>query len=83
MFGFGKGRIEYANLAKLDGFRVMSTCNFATTRFFSSAFKQWEMIYKNYHHLINAFIKFREDENDDCEETKFEVNYLKKLNVVT
>lgn len=77
MFGYGKGRIEYSNLAKLDGFYVMETVNFATTRFFSSAFRQWEMIFKNYEHLTNAFIKFREDEDDDCDETKFEVNEYK------
>ena len=73
MFGHGRGHVEYVELAKSEGRKAMETVTFATTRFFSSAFKQWERIRSNYPQLMRAYTSFREDENDDCDETKYEV----------
>jgi len=75
MVGHGRGHVEYVELAKLEGKKATETLTFATTRFFSSAFKQWERIYQNYTELMNAFASYREDEFDDCDETKYEVIY--------
>ena len=55
------------------GVKVCETKTFATTRFFSSSYSQWESIYKCYSSLMEAFVKFRENQHDDCEETKYEV----------
>ena len=73
MFSIGKGRSEYMQLAESEGVKAMETVTFATTRFFNSAFRQFEMVHKNYVQLVDAYMKFREDEDDDCDETKYEV----------
>ena len=49
------------------------TVTFATTRFFSLAITQWKRILDNYKQLLSSYIEYREDLEDDCDETKFEV----------
>ncbi len=49
----------------------MDTVTFATTRFTSSSYEQWEKIYLSYEALIQAFIENRENLAD--EETKYQV----------
>lgn len=77
MFGHGRGHVEYVELARSEGKKATETVTFATTRFFSSAFKQWERIRSNYSQLMQAYISYRENEQDDCDETKYEVISLK------
>jgi len=78
MFGHGRGHAEYVGLAEQLGMKKLETVTFAATRFFSSAFSQWDRLYNSYPSLIQAFEKFREDADDECEETKYEV----RINVI-
>ena len=73
MFGHGRGHAEYIGIAKQLNLKGSETLTFCITRFFSSAFNQWERIYSSYKTLIEAFSRFRKDSNDNCEETKYEV----------
>ena len=73
MFSRGRGHSEYKGLASSLGLRAMETVTFATTRFFSSAFEQWDKIYKSYRALMEVFMQCRENEDDDCEQAKYEV----------
>ena len=73
MFGSGRGHAEYKGFAKIYGLKALETVTYATTRFSSSAFEQWEKIYASYSALIKAFIQNREHTEDECEETKFQV----------
>ena len=61
------------------GLKLLEITIFATTRFFSSAYQQWEKIIQFYSSLIKAFKVFRDQENDDCNETKHEVLIFKIL----
>ena len=74
MFGHGKGHMKYVGFAESKGIKMRETVTFATTRFFSSSYKQWESVYKSNLTLMEAFMKFQEDDEDECEETKYEVN---------
>ena len=56
MFGHGLGNAEYKELAESLGLKAHETVTFATTRFFSSSYKQLEKIYNSYSALIKAFI---------------------------
>jgi hypothetical protein len=73
MFGSGRGHAEYKGFSKIHELKALETVTYATTRFSSSAFEQWEKIYKSYPGLIQAYIKNREDQDDECEETKYQV----------
>lgn len=73
MFGRGRGHAEYKGFAKILGLKALETVTYATTRFTSSAFDQWEKIYVSYKALVTSFIQNREDEEDECEETKYQV----------
>ena len=73
MFGHGRGHAEYKELAKTLDLKALNTVTFATTRFTSSSFNQWEKIYDSYPALIQAFIQFRENSLDENEETKYQV----------
>ena len=72
MFGHGRGHQEYKGLAKSLGLRALETVTFATTRFFSSAYEQWDKIYLCYESLIKAYCTFRQT-TDKEEETKYEI----------
>lgn len=74
MFGHGRGHSEYKGLAASLHLHGLETVTYATTRFFSSSFEQWDKIYKSYKALMLAFIKYREDMDDDCEEIKFQAS---------
>ncbi len=73
MFGRGRGHAEYKGFAKILGLKALETVTHATTRFKSSSFEQWEKIYASYEAMIKAFIQNRQDDNDECEETKYQV----------
>ena len=73
MFGRGRGYVEYVGLEKHLGLKAMETVNYATTRFSSSSFEQWDKIYSSYLALIVAFIENRQDVGDDCKETRYQV----------
>ena len=72
MLGHGRGHVEYKRLANSLGFNVKETVNFATTRFFSSAYEQWDMIFKSYTTLIDAYERFRQSD-DEKDETKYDI----------
>jgi hypothetical protein len=74
MFGSGKGHVEYKGLAASLGLKALDTVTFATTRFTSSSYQQWEKIYESYEALVQAFIQNREDQSDENEETKYQVS---------
>ena len=76
MFGHGKGHLEYVGLGKRLGKKSLEIGSFATTRFFSSAYEQWERIIESYPALIDAYISFREQTADECDETKYEVIFF-------
>jgi Ran GTPase-activating protein (RanGAP) involved in mRNA processing and transport len=59
--------------SKIHELKALETVTYTTTRFSSSAFEQWEKIYKSHPALIQAYIKNREDQDDECEETKYQV----------
>ena len=73
MFGRGRGHAEYKGFAKILGLKALETVTYATTRFTSSSFEQWEKIYASYEAMVKSFIQNREDEDDECEETKYQV----------
>ena len=73
MFGHGRGHAEYKELANSLSLKALDTVTFATTRFTSSSFNQWEKIYDSYPALIQAFIRFRENSSDENEVTKYQV----------
>ena len=78
MFGRGRGYAQYKGLAaslKLD------SVTFATTRFFSSSYEQWDKICRSYKALIEAFKKCRENQDDEEEETKYQVCSISDKNV--
>ena len=74
MFGHGKGHREYMGLANSLGLKANGTVTFATTRFFSSAYEQWEKVYACYESLI-TYTTFRETDDNE-EETKYEIRGL-------
>ena len=76
MFARGRGNVEYKGLASPFGLKVLETVVFATTRFFSSAYEQWHKIYVSYKALMEAFRRCRENENDEEEETKYQVRFI-------
>ena len=73
MFGHRRSHAEYIGIAKQLNLKGSETLTFSTTRLFSSAFNQWKRIYSSYKTLIEAFSRFRDDSNDNCEETKNDV----------
>lgn len=73
MFGHGRGHAEYKELADSLGLKALETVTFATTRFTSSSFQQWEKIYNSYRALIQTFTHFRENSSDENEVTKYQV----------
>ena len=76
MFGRGRGHAEYKGLAALLNLKALQTVTFATTRFFSSSYEQWDKIYCSYKALIEAFRRCRENEDDAEEETKYQVSAM-------
>ena len=72
MFGSGRGHMEYKGLAASLGLKALETVTFATTRFTSSSYQQWEKIYESYQALIQAFIQHRKNPSDEEEETKYQ-----------
>lgn len=76
MFARGRGHIEYKGLASSFGLKALETVVFATTRFFSSSYEQWHKIYVSYKALMEAFRRCRENENDEEEETKYQVRFI-------
>ena len=73
MFGRGRGHAEYKGLATSLQLKSLETVTFATTRFFSSLYEQWHKIYVSYKALIETFRKCRENQDDEEEETKYQV----------
>ena len=73
MFSRGRGHSEYKGLASSLGLKALETMKFSTTRFFSSSYEQWEKIYISYKALIQTFMNFRENQDDEEEETKYQV----------
>ena len=64
---------HYVCLAKRLGLKALETVTFFTTRFTSLSYEQWEKIYSSYKALITAFLEIRENDEDDCEEAKYQV----------
>ena len=73
MFSRGRGHSEYKGLAFSLGLKALETMTFSTNRFFSSSYEQWEKIYISYKALIQTFMNFRENQDDEEEETKYQV----------
>ncbi len=73
MYARGLGHVEYIGLAKSLGLKSLETVTYATTRFSSSAYEQWDKIYRSYPALTTAFIAMRENSEDDCEEVKYQI----------
>lgn len=73
MFSRGRGHVEYKGLATALDLKALETVTFSTTRFFSSSFEQWEEIYISYKALMEYFRRCRENEDDNEEETKYQV----------
>ena len=71
MFSRGCGHVEYQGLAASFKLKALETVTFATTRFFSSSYEQWDKIYVSYNALMKAFTRFRENEADEEAEKKF------------
>ena len=67
MFGRGKGNTEYVGFAKENTLKPHVTKVYATTRFASSSFSQFESIYVSYEALCKAFSKMREKDNEEKE----------------
>jgi len=72
MFGRGKGFAEYNTVQSQLHLSGHVTKSYATTRFTSSAFAQFESIYKSYEALVRTYEKTRET-SDDCEEMKYQI----------
>jgi hypothetical protein len=79
MFGHGRGHAECEGLAASLNLKVLYTVTFATTRFLSSSYEQWDKIYRSYKALIEAFRRCRENEDDEEEETKYQVSAILTL----
>ena len=77
MFARGRGHVEYKGLATSLNLKALETVTFATTRFFSSSYEQWDKIYTSYKALMEAFRRCRENEEDEEEETKYQVSVMK------
>lgn len=73
MYSRGRGHVEYVGLAKRLGLKALETVTFATTRFTSSSYDQWQKIYSSYKALITSFMEIRENVEDEEEETKYQV----------
>ena len=73
MYNRGRGHVEYVGLAKRLGLKALETVTFATTRFTSSSYDQWQKIYCSNKALITAFIEIRENVEDEEEEAKYQV----------
>ena len=73
MFGRGRGHAEYKGLATSLQLKSLETVTFVTTRFFSSSYEQWHKIYVSYKALIETFRKCRENQDNEEEETKYQV----------
>lgn len=71
MFSRGRGHADYMELAKVLRAKAKETVNFSTTRFSRSSYEQWEKIYESYTAFINAFSKYPEDPNDECDQIKY------------
>ena len=72
MFGRGKVHSEYVGFAKENTLKAHVTKVYATTRFASSSFSQFESIYESYEALCKAFSKMRETDDEE-EEMKYVV----------
>ena len=72
-FGHGRSDTKYIGLVQPHELKAIETVTIATTRFFSSSFKQWQNICANYQQLMQAYVSFREDEHNDCDEKKCEI----------
>lgn len=70
MYGRGKGHAEYQGVAKQNSLKAHVTKVYATTRFASSSFSQFESIYESYEALCKAFSAIRETDDED-EEMKY------------
>ena len=73
MYNRDRGHVEYVGLAKRLGLKALETVTFATTRFTSSSYDQWQKIYSSYKALITAFTEIRENMEDEEEEAKYQV----------
>ena len=73
MFSHCRDHSEYKGLASSLGLKALETMTFSTTRFFSSSYEQWEKIYISYKALMQTFMNFRENQDDEEEETKYQV----------
>lgn len=73
MFSHGRGHIEYKGLSSSLDLKGLETVTFSTTRFFSSSFDQWRKIYESYKALIETYKRCRQDDEDDEDETKYQV----------
>ena len=73
MYNRARGHVEYVGLAKRLGLKALETVTFATTRFTSSSYDQWQKIYSSYKALITAFTEIRENMEDEEEEAKYQV----------
>ena len=85
MFGRGRGFAEYKGVAASLNLKALHTVTFSTTQFFSSSYEQWDKIYCSYKALIEAFMRCREKEDDEEEETKYQVNaiYCRRKTLMT
>nr|XP_039253066.1 uncharacterized protein LOC120330255 [Styela clava] len=72
MFSLGRGFAEYQGVSKELNLPVHVTQTISTTRFATSAFRQFKHIYSDYSVLVETFRKTRESD-DDCDQTKFMV----------
>ncbi|CAB4025487.1 Hypothetical predicted protein [Paramuricea clavata] len=70
MYGRGKGHAEYQDVAKQNSLKAHVTKVYATTRFASSSFSQFDSIYESYEALCKAFSAIRETDDED-EEMKY------------
>ena len=59
MFGRGRRHAEYKDLAASLNLKALHTVTFATTRFFSSSYEQWDKICHSYKALIEVFRRCR------------------------
>ena len=76
MFARGHGHVEYKGLAAYLKLKALETITFATTRFFSYLYEEWDKIYISYKALMEAFRRCRGNEVDEEEETKYQVSVM-------
>ena len=72
MYAGGRDQLEYSGYAEENNMKALATKVYATTRFASSSFAQFESVYESYEALASIFSAIREP-HDDEEETKYQV----------